>query len=533
MLNTSDGHKPPWRIILVLLALALFLSWLQFNQWPMPVTSGIDHRDSGVFAFGGWVIASGGIPYLDFWDQKPPLVFLLNAVAVRLADMQLVGAWWLSLLAILSTLPLAWAVMRRWTSQGVALAGMALYAVSFTGVLQTGNSVELYTLPFRWMLWANVLQWVEHRETTRNRSLKVLLALYMGILAGVLFSLRQNEILTAVALIGVLGWQLIREKKYNDLGLLLGVSAVGFLLVWTPILVYLASNHALGAFWDQVFRYNFQHKIVTTPLHRLDAFGAAFDFLPLYAIAVLSWWLLILRKRSSTNSLGFRERLLLGVTPLETFMVLVSGQRFPHYFISLLPLSALAAAWVLERYAAGWGRSPQRARRIVVGIALLMGVVTLVKTPHNLIQPVYSMRGHIEHQAADRIKEMSSPGDVLFVWGMAPEVYVYSGLKPFGSYTHVYPLLSPGYTDTTVVRTFLKQMAANPPALILDASSHNGRIPSLDKWNSHFPLFDTTLQPELEKFYDYCRANYVEEEKLTGWGWTIYRRKPSTDTSNP
>ncbi|MFH0883277.1 MAG: glycosyltransferase family 39 protein, partial [bacterium] len=415
----SRKSHSSWQIVAVLLALMVFLAWLQFIQWPMPVTGGIDHRDSGVFAYGGWVIASGGVPYLDFWDQKPPLVFLLNALAIRMSGMELTGAWWLSLLVLLVTVPLAWWVLRRWTGTRPALIAMGLYAVSFTGVLQAGNSIELYTLPCRWLLWALALLWIGTAGEGSARR-KGLLALFAGVLAGMLFSLRQNEMATAVALGAVLTWQIVREKKYSDLFRLYGGALLGFLLVWIPILIYLGQHHALSQFWDQVFRYNFQHKIINTPLHRLVAFGAIFDHLPLYGAALLGWLLILTGKTGRRKDWGFRERLLIGVLPLETIMVLVSGQRFPHYYISLLPLCALAVAWLIERAERGWERYPVLTRRIVLELAVVVAVVTLIKTPHNLIRPVYSIRGRIEHEAADRLRQMASPDDTLLVWGMAP-----------------------------------------------------------------------------------------------------------------
>ncbi len=520
----SSTKLQSWRTAAILIALAVFLAWLQFIQWPMPVTGGIDHRDSGVFAYGGWVIASGGAPYVDFWDQKPPMVFLLNAVAIKLSRMKLVGAWWLSLIALLSTLPLAWWVLRRWTALRPALIATALYAVSFTGVLQAGNSVELFALPARWLLWGAALSFAAASGERPERR-RWLLAVAVGFLAGVLFSLRQNEIATAIALGAVLTWQILIEKRRADLVRLYGGALLGFLLLWVPLLAYLGWNHALAAFWDETFRYNFQHKIVNTAAQRLDAFGAAFDFLPLYGVALLAWGILLAAKlRNREERWTIRERLLAVAFPLETMMVLLSGQRFPHYFISLLPIGALSAAYLIERAEIGWGRNPGRTRTLVWSLAGLLALVTLVKAPHRLAGPLYSMRGRVEREAAERLCSIAQPGDILLVWGMAPEIYVYTKLKPAGKYTHVYPLLSPGYTDVAVVREFLEELRARPPALILDASSHNGRVPSLRNWPDDFRHFGYPLHPELKRFYTFFEENYEKTASLENWEWTIYRR---------
>jgi hypothetical protein len=40
--------------------------------------------DSGVFAYAGKLITEGKLPYRDFFDHKPPLVYYLNAIAIYL-----------------------------------------------------------------------------------------------------------------------------------------------------------------------------------------------------------------------------------------------------------------------------------------------------------------------------------------------------------------------------------------------------------------------------------------------------------------
>ncbi|HPP74756.1 MAG TPA: hypothetical protein PLU88_06495, partial [Armatimonadota bacterium] len=42
------------------------------------------NRDSGLFAYGGWRILHGALPYTDFFDNKLPGVFYINALAIQL-----------------------------------------------------------------------------------------------------------------------------------------------------------------------------------------------------------------------------------------------------------------------------------------------------------------------------------------------------------------------------------------------------------------------------------------------------------------
>lgn len=52
----------------------------------------VDVSDDRLFAYFGWLIGQGARPYLDFWDNKPPGIFWINALATRLDADGLVGA---------------------------------------------------------------------------------------------------------------------------------------------------------------------------------------------------------------------------------------------------------------------------------------------------------------------------------------------------------------------------------------------------------------------------------------------------------
>lgn len=514
--------KRDWRVTAALVLLVLLTAWIQLAEWPMPVTHGIDHRDSGVFAYGGWVIAHGGAPYLEFWDQKPPLVFLLNALAFRIGG-SLTAVWWLSLLACLLAFQHAWLALRRMVGVRFALAGAAVAVVSLAGTLQGGNVVELYALPIRWWLLASTLRLLELRSGSRPHR-ELLLAshsLAMGVGAGLLFLLRQNELLGAVALALGLLWTLVAEKRWREIGWTIGGQLAGFLLVLGAATAWLASAGALDAFWDQVFRYNFVHKIDATALMRLDAWGAVFDFLPAYGLAFVGWlWLTV---RVFRRGLGSPlVRLLWVWLPVETFAVLVSGQRFPHYFLSLIPAVTALLALLLENADL---RSGSRNTRLAVwSLLALLLLVNLGKFHRQLAHSYHSTRGGMVTEAADWIQAHTASDDKITIWGMVPELYLAADRTPGTRMTHVYPLLSPGYTDSTLVAEWIGEMLANRPAVLVDASSHNGRVPPLSSWEEAKAADPRPLYPALQSFYRQLHLHYAAVDTLGPWQWVMYQR---------
>ncbi len=56
--------------------------------------------DSGLFAYIGQQILGGRLPYRDAWDHKPPGVFYVDALAMRLLGQNPWALWWLALVWI-------------------------------------------------------------------------------------------------------------------------------------------------------------------------------------------------------------------------------------------------------------------------------------------------------------------------------------------------------------------------------------------------------------------------------------------------
>lgn len=264
------GGNREWVTTAVLLLLALLTVYIQFALWPMPMTGGFDYRDSGVFAHGGWVIAHGGMPYLDFWDQKPPSIFLLNALAIKLGG-SLTAVWWLSLITALLALEQGYKALRMIAGRRYALAGAAIAVVSLMGTMRGGNMVELYALPLRWWLFAMTLKLLEWRSGSMpHRQMKIVgLTIAMGIATGILLALRQNEAVATLALFIGLAWTLLLELRWREFWNILHGGTIGFSIVLGSLTIWLAGGGALDACIDQTFYYNFVHKIAATFMMRL------------------------------------------------------------------------------------------------------------------------------------------------------------------------------------------------------------------------------------------------------------------------
>ena len=77
-------------------------------------------RDQGIYATVARTLQTGGAPYRDAWDFKPPGIFFVYALAQRLFGMDVSAIRYVEALALCSLLPAAWILAKRYTGDGRA-----------------------------------------------------------------------------------------------------------------------------------------------------------------------------------------------------------------------------------------------------------------------------------------------------------------------------------------------------------------------------------------------------------------------------
>ena len=114
-------------------------------------------RDSGVFLYVGWRWLSGDIPYRDVWDHKPPLIYLIDAIGIKLTPDSLWGVWLIQFLFILATLAIIYILLENEFGIYAALSGSILLTSGLLTVTGSGNVTEEYALLFQALCFALVV----------------------------------------------------------------------------------------------------------------------------------------------------------------------------------------------------------------------------------------------------------------------------------------------------------------------------------------------------------------------------------------
>src|SRR6266496_1916463 len=113
MSSASDQRiSSPFKLQNIVLPTFMFMVGTLIALFPSnPNNMTLPSRDSGVFLYVGWRFLNGDIPYRDVWDHKPPLIYFVDALGLRLTPDSLWGVWLLQFIVIFLTLLLIYKLL--------------------------------------------------------------------------------------------------------------------------------------------------------------------------------------------------------------------------------------------------------------------------------------------------------------------------------------------------------------------------------------------------------------------------------------
>ena len=197
--------------------------------------------DKEIFQYAGMAICKGAVPYLDFFDHKPPLIYFFNAVDFWTSP----WVFWIfdTLLVVFATLLFYWLCRKNKMSWPWFLPVLFNLMLRDSLVCFGNGMTREYTAVFM-LIFFCVMQ--------GNARYKYYI---IGFLTGLSFWLQQDALLT-MAPLGI--YALVRQDPDNSFSpgqkILSGMA--GFLTVTLPILIYFRNHHALMAMWKDAFLFN-------------------------------------------------------------------------------------------------------------------------------------------------------------------------------------------------------------------------------------------------------------------------------------
>lgn len=297
---------------------------LNFLNSPL---SQIFSDDKQIFKYAGLVIYKGGVPYRDFFDHKPPLIYFVNVFN------WLVNPWftWLldTMLIVFATLLFYWLCRKNklvwpWFPPVIFNLLIRYSLVSF------GNGMTReYTTVFL-LIFFCVME--------GNARYKYFI---LGILTALTFFMQQDSVITLgpFLLYTVLAKQ---GGTSTESGKRILSIATGFLVITLPLLFYFESHNALSYFWKDAFLFNLNPPgIHVTLVEKIRSIKHAIhesEFeMAFYTALILGIASLFLKNRNSGLLYTALLALLFSFSGELISGRMAAGNAFIYY---LLPLSA-------------------------------------------------------------------------------------------------------------------------------------------------------------------------------------------------
>jgi hypothetical protein len=526
----------------------------------MPSLYHMPGTDNAIFLLMGDKIRQGNLPFRDWYDHKPPLIFYLNALGLWLGQGSRWGVWAVELVSLVAAALCGYAFLKRYFGVLAAALGVSATLLSLSLVFERGNLTEEYALPYTFAAFLLLAQ-EEERPRPGWRMAAV------GMMIAMASTLKQPLAGFGLAVTAYLLLRYLVNGQPCLFVLAMARIFLGFAAVWLAWFAYFLFLGIFPEFWDAAFALNFA--LSSQPLaDRLSALRSAIVMLwnlSGYFLAGMLAWLaavvLLLRDSRSYLTLAGRPTrgqpvgndpqtaplllpLVIGAVGFPVDLVLsgLSGSNFVHYFTALLPTLTVLIAFLAHALVELFRPASKHMPSPIWLAALFIPV--LAPGAYSTIDQM-GPRGDRQIEAMiEYVNANTQPGDTIYQWGINPQVYIFTGRDSPSRYFFPNHLFIDGYSGQEQTAEFLHSLQAHPPAVIFDGSIE--RIPLLipvapescevvkdpayyaqyvAKWEG----IDSDKMPQMpqgmDEVYFWICENYAPAGTVGELGWRVYRWK--------
>lgn len=493
-------------------------------------------RDSGIFAYTGKVIAEGGRPYIDAWDNKLPGVYFINALAFVLFGTNRWALWLVENITLVATCLVMFRLLQRiYRHQAEAWTGTLILVLlaRHPGLVPDTNFTEPYALLPQVIVFAAGYQFL--REPRYGWCFLI------GFAAAAAFLIKQTTVgvaLTFIPAILISGHPVIHRRRrirWLSAMVLGGVSLLGV------VAAYLVVNGIL----DDALEASF---VAASEFHKWvgrnssSLIGSVYSTMTNEAFPVVFGPLLpflIIGTRVAVKQAGYvprRQRqpaanVTLGIWAALTFAVdlvlsNMTGRAYEHYYVTLIPATVLLVTLSLptiERYRQrAQGRRRVLARGLQLVLLAQLVLLPLGATVVRFWMAQWEIAGPVKsNEIALYVAARTDPDETVLVWGADTAINFQSGRDAPTQYSYGYPLIVPGEATEENIRDMVDDLERGRPALIVDTTLRDGnRVPPLDPvrrglWLSEGGRDDVAnLGPIYQFVEDHCRAITVIDQAV-------------------
>ncbi len=460
--------------------------------------------DQAVFAYVGEGIIAGEVPFLDRWDHKGPLTYVIYALGLIVPGWW--GLWTINLTFLFGSLWLAFRIVVCLFGAAAALCSVATLLIY---VLMHGNrlgSIEHYAMLFQFLALFLFLR-SENSGRPRVRD-----CLAIGALGALSFLLRPNLIgvWLAIGIFWAIRWPQARSTIFW--------SVIGGVSVLVAVSIAFLSLGAWTEYLDATIVYNLLYSDATMSDRVQAAKLLVSHLLPVAPFLGVAWcigtWSLITGKAQSAEL----ERIwpfILILGPIEVALIMISGYGSRSYILSVLPVGVLYLGFLV------WFIPMQKLVTLAFLTFLLlfatskyhMDIYVQATDTWRMVRGTAVDRGEQvrdkDQQVTELVKSISTPEDTILVWGHQAKYYLLAKRDSPTRFFYQSPLANSAYAKDIYLKEFISDVTSGRPAVIIDIRDR--RLPPLDEadrktWQPHQRFIHDPAK--FQRLFNFVKSDY-------------------------
>jgi hypothetical protein len=476
-----------------------------------PLNMPFTYRDSGVFLYSGWRIINGDLPYRDFWDHKPPVIFFINALGLLITNNSRWGVWLIEFIGLFLAALLGFKLVRKVFGIFPAIFSQVIWLLSLIYTIKGGNLTTEYTLPLQFLaLW--LIRDADKDDFPFSRWF------FIGFVGSIAFFTKQNTIGIWIAIVIFLLYRRIKIDQKRKSLIEIIFFFFGGLTFSLCLVLFFVFQGVILEFWSAAFEYNFVYSLSSRNiLDRVKPIVEGVSLLTktgLFQFAMIGYIAgLLLYKEMKTQVKQYSALLLVLLIdlPIEFILISVSGRTYYHYYMTLLPVLAFFSAitfWMIINSLRLW-----KVESIIKWVFMISVVIILIWSSYaDYKNQLVTFNSIGDKFMINYISSNSNFGDYVLLWGAESSINFFTERESPGKYVYQYPLFTDGYVNEQMILEFLEDIIQKKPKLIIDTN------------NSFTPFFDFPIHTEeIDKKFRTIKYCYNNIGKINAW--KIYEYK--------
>ena len=306
-----------------------FLFSLIYSWATSPLFLG-DDFDSSIFKTIGLGIAQGKLPYVDLFDHKGGLFFLIQSLGWILPW----GRWGLFIVQICflsTTLALLFQTSCLLLDKAKAFGATMCCLMLNIIFIESGNQCESFMLPFTALTLFLSIKYLLNKSQDKH---PILYSLVYGICFAAVFWIRPNDAVSQIgAVMAGIFFLLLYRKQYRNAIANASVFLVGCAIVTLPLVGFFAYHGCVYELLNGTFLFNLRYVSDSGMPSAMTTLG------PLAIFGTIIW--ISLREQKSALNFIF--------TPMLVLTLLLIGKReYGHYLIIMVVPAIILFSYLIK-----------------------------------------------------------------------------------------------------------------------------------------------------------------------------------------